>query len=63
MNNNMKNKRIENPTNNCETEEARQAYYRTCIAEFQVLGYQEQYLAELNDDLVPILGVNAPEKS
>ena len=59
----MKNKCIENPINNCETEDARQAFYRACIAEFQKLGYQEQYLAELNDDLVPLLGVNPPEKS
>ena len=59
----MKNKRIENPINNCETEDARQAFYRACIAEVQKLGYQEQYLAELNDDFVPVLGVNPPEKS
>ena len=46
----------------CTTEQERQAYYRACIAEFQKLGYQEQYLAELTDELVPVLGVNPADE-
>ena len=42
----------------CTTEQEREAYYRACIAEFQQLGYQEQYLANLTDELVPVLGVD-----
>jgi hypothetical protein len=54
----MKNKRAEESSEICTTEQARQNYYRACIAEFQQLGYQEQYLANLSDDLIPVLGVD-----
>ena len=46
-----------------DLEQERNAYYRACIAEFQQLGYQEQYLAQLTDDLVPVLGVNPSNKN
>ncbi|ALQ07122.1 MULTISPECIES: hypothetical protein [Pseudoalteromonas] len=54
----MKNKRVEESSELCTTEQERQAYYRACIAEFQQLGYQEQYLANLTDELVPVEGIN-----
>ncbi|MBH0057403.1 hypothetical protein I6F65_10535 [Pseudoalteromonas sp. SWXJZ94C] len=59
----MKNKRVEELPDICTTEQARQNYYRACIAEFQQLGYQEQYLANLSDDLIPVLGVNNTDKN
>ncbi|WP_404340892.1 hypothetical protein [Pseudoalteromonas mariniglutinosa] len=40
-----------------EIEQQRAEFYRTCIAEFQLLGYQDQYLAKVSDDMVPLLGV------
>ncbi|KTF15658.1 hypothetical protein [Pseudoalteromonas sp. H105] len=40
-------------------DEQRQLYCRACIAEFQQLGYQDQYLAQLSADLVPVLGINS----
>ena len=55
----MKAKRVEYLPDESTTEQQRQAYYRACIAEFQKLGYQEQYLAELTDELVPVMGVNS----
>ncbi|AQQ00304.1 hypothetical protein B0W48_11130 [Pseudoalteromonas aliena] len=58
----MKNKRVEEPLEPCTTEQERQAYYRACIAEFQQLGYQEQYLASLTDDLVPAQGITSVSK-
>ncbi|WP_372762043.1 hypothetical protein [Pseudoalteromonas sp.] len=57
----MKNNRVEDTAIDCTKEQQRQEYYRACIAEFQMLGYQEEYLAELSDDLVPVMGV-APEE-
>ena len=54
----MKNNRSDESSENCTTEQARQNYNRACIAEFQQLGYQEQYLANLSDDLIPVLGVD-----
>ena len=39
-------------------DEQRQIYYRACIAEFQQLGYQDQYLAQLTADFVPVLGID-----
>ncbi|MGB6140587.1 MAG: hypothetical protein WBG55_09705 [Pseudoalteromonas rhizosphaerae] len=41
----------------------RETYYRACIAEFQQLGYQDQYLEQLTDELVPVLGVSADIKT
>jgi len=55
----MKVKRVESLPDENTTEQQREAYYRACIAEFQKLGYQEQYLAELTDELVPVMGVNS----
>ncbi|WP_409423853.1 hypothetical protein [Pseudoalteromonas sp. RW-H-Ap-1] len=55
----MKAKRVESLPDKSTTEQEREAYYRACIAEFQQLGYQEQYLAELTDELVPVMGVNS----
>ncbi|GEB70660.1 MULTISPECIES: hypothetical protein [Pseudoalteromonas] len=59
----MKNKRTEDFSEVSTTEQEREAYYRACIAEFQQLGYQEQYLANLTDELVPVLGVNPADKN
>ncbi|MEL0633184.1 hypothetical protein V6237_10410 [Pseudoalteromonas carrageenovora] len=59
----MKNKRTEDFSEVSTTEQERDAYYRACIAEFQQLGYQEQYLADLTDELVPVLGVNPTDKN
>jgi len=59
----MKNKRTEDFSEVSTTEQEREAYYRACIAEFQQLGYQEQYLADLTDELVPVLGVNPTDKN
>ncbi|MBH0021887.1 hypothetical protein I6F40_16310 [Pseudoalteromonas sp. SWXJ133] len=59
----MKDERVEYLSEKCTTEEERDAYYRVCIAEFQQLGYQEQYLAQLTDELVPMLGVKSVGKS
>ncbi|WP_338366512.1 hypothetical protein [uncultured Pseudoalteromonas sp.] len=53
----MKDNQAEESTETDTIEQKRQAYYRACIAEFQQLGYQEQYLAQLKDDLVPVMGV------
>ena len=39
------------------SEHQREAFYRACIAEFQQLGYQDQYLAELTDELIPLTGL------
>ncbi|WP_213610699.1 hypothetical protein [Pseudoalteromonas sp.] len=55
----MKVKQVEPLPDENTTEQERQAYYRACIVEFQKLGYQEQYLAELTDELVPVMGVNS----
>ena len=55
----MKAKRVESLPDENTTEQQREAYYCACIAEFQKLGYQEQYLAELTDELVPVMGVNS----
>ena len=55
----MKAKRVESLPDENTTEQQREAYYGACIAEFQKLGYQEQYLAELTDELVPVMGVNS----
>jgi len=49
----------EDALNKHTDDEQRQIYYRACIAEFQQLGYQDQYLEHLTDELVPILGVNS----
>jgi len=59
----MKDKRVDDLSEECTTEQKRNAYYRACIAEFQQLGYQEQYLAQLTDELVPVLGVNPSNKN
>ena len=59
----MKDKRVDDLSEECTSEQERNAYYRACIAEFQQLGYQEQYLAQLTDDLVPVLGVNLSNKN
>ncbi|MBH0047286.1 hypothetical protein [Pseudoalteromonas sp. NZS11_1] len=59
----MKDKRVDDLSEECTSEQERNAYYRACIAEFQQLGYQEQYLAQLTDDLVPVLGVNPSNKN
>ncbi|KAA1158430.1 hypothetical protein NQU47_12625 [Pseudoalteromonas distincta] len=59
----MKDKRLDDLSEECTSEKERNAYYRACIAEFQQLGYQEQYLAQLTDDLVPVLGVNPSNKN
>ncbi|EGI72325.1 MULTISPECIES: hypothetical protein [Pseudoalteromonas] len=59
----MKDKRLDDLSEECTSEQERNAYYRACIAEFQQLGYQEQYLAQLTDDLVPVLGVNPSNKN
>jgi hypothetical protein len=59
MNNN---KRAEESSEICITEQKRQVYYRACIAEFQQLGYQEQYLATVSDDLIPVMGVSPTDK-
>ncbi|MEH6394253.1 MULTISPECIES: hypothetical protein [Pseudoalteromonas] len=58
----MKDKKPELPNNAFSTELQREAYYRACIAEFQQLGYQDQYLEQLSDELVPVLGVSADVK-
>ena len=58
----MKGKKLEFLSNEGTTEQERQAYYRACIAEFQQLGYQDQYLAQCDDDLVPLFGVEEPTK-
>ncbi len=60
---NMKDNRVEESPETDTTEQKRQAYYRACIAEFQQLGYQEQYLAQLKDDLVPLMGVDPQDKN
>jgi hypothetical protein len=60
---NMKDNRVEESPETDTTEQKRQVYYRACIAEFQQLGYQEQYLAQLKDDLVPLMGVNPQDKN
>ena len=54
----MKDKKSVDALEQFSTEEQRQTYYRACIAEFQQLGYQDQYLKQLNDELVPLLGVS-----
>jgi len=59
----MKDKRVDDFSEEGTSEQERNAYYRACIAEFQQLGYQEQYLAQLTDDLVPVLGVNPSNKN
>ncbi|MET6757613.1 hypothetical protein [Pseudoalteromonas sp. NCIMB_1079] len=59
----MKDKRVDDLSEECTSEQERNAYYHACIAEFQQLGYQEQYLAQLTDDLVPVLGVNPSNKN
>ena len=59
----MKDKRVDDLSEEGTSEQERNAYYRACIAEFQQLGYQEQYLAQLTDDLVPVLGVNPSNKN
>ena len=57
----MKDKRVDDLSEECTSEQERNAYYRACIAEFQQLGYQD--LAQLTDDLVPVLGVNPSNKN
>ncbi|KPH64541.1 hypothetical protein AMS58_12295 [Pseudoalteromonas porphyrae] len=54
----MKDKKSVDAQEQFSTEEQRQIYYRACIAEFQQLGYQDQYLEQLNDELVHLLGVS-----
>lgn len=58
----MKNTPSKYVDENLSDDEQRQAYYRACIAEFQQLGYQDQYLAQCDDNLVPVLGVEQPVK-
>ena len=43
-------------------EQQRQNYYRACIAEFQQLGYQDQYLEQLGDELIPLMDVDTSIK-
>ncbi|MFY8326586.1 hypothetical protein [Pseudoalteromonas sp. ZZD1] len=50
------------PLDSFTDEQQRQNYYRACIAEFQQLGYQDQYLEQLGDELVPLLGVETDLK-
>ena len=45
------------PTDTNKSEHQREDFYRACIAEFQQLGYQDQYLAELTDELIPLTGL------
>ncbi|KPM79886.1 MULTISPECIES: hypothetical protein [unclassified Pseudoalteromonas] len=45
------------PTDTNKSEPQREDFYRACIAEFQQLGYQDQYLAELTDELIPLTGL------
>ncbi|MBQ4801041.1 hypothetical protein J8L73_18250 [Pseudoalteromonas sp. MMG006] len=59
----MKDNRVDDTPQEHTSEQERDAYYRACIAEFQQLGYQEQYLADLTDELVPVLGVNPTDKN
>ena len=49
----MTDKTIEESEELSQTEREREAFYRVCIAEFQQLGYQEQYLASLKDKCAP----------
>ncbi|MCQ8877458.1 hypothetical protein NQT69_05350 [Pseudoalteromonas shioyasakiensis] len=60
----MKNKKQSqlHPADDLTDEQKRQDYYRSCIAEFQQLGYQDQYLEQLGDELVPLLGVDTDLK-
>ncbi|MEL0642400.1 hypothetical protein V6260_17515 [Pseudoalteromonas aliena] len=59
----MKDKRVGYLSEKCTTEQERDAYYRTCIAEFQQLGYEEQYLAKLTDESVPLMGIGSADKN
>lgn len=47
----MKNKKQLRPPAPCQVEKERQAYYRACILEFQQLGYQDQYLCTIEQQL------------
>lgn len=47
----MKNKKQLRPPAPCQVEKERQAYYRACILEFQRLGYQDQYLCTIDQQL------------
>ena len=50
----MKKKPSQLSTEANKSEHQREAFYRACIAEFQQLGYQDQYLAEMTDELIPL---------
>ena len=52
----MKKKPSQLSTEANKSEHQREAFYRACIAEFQQLGYQDQYLAEMTDELIPLTG-------
>tara|TARA_B100000700_G_C14871600_1_gene773683 strand:+ start:776 stop:988 length:213 start_codon:yes stop_codon:yes gene_type:complete len=46
------------PTDVAKSDEQRESFYRACIFEFQKLGYQDQYLAELTDEHIPLTGLD-----
>lgn len=54
----MNDNQVEKSSDTKSIEEKRQDYYRACIAEFQQLGYQEQYLEQIKADSVPLTGLN-----
>lgn len=55
----MTKKPVQLQTDTSKSDEQREAFYRACIAEFQQLGYQDQYLAEITDEHIPLTGIDS----